>query len=247
MGNMLFDSMFSSSTMENWMTAQMELLGQLYGGTLTEGNTPELLSLVEVYFHHWKFLVVGLLIVAKVQHTKFYVSEPFLLIMQFPTVMPCGYLGKVFVEPSPKACLLPGQCLVPCGGKIPFLCDCLHDLRKLSPKDTELHPHALSSDYILGFGQKAFSHILVPVSALPDDDAEYWQSLAQDWTELLRTPAGSLDSDLRAAPADAYNDGYGAIPFGGGIALSRLPAPSLPVFVGWPFLHRGGKMGTPNC
>jgi hypothetical protein len=149
--------------------------------------------------------------VAKVRRTKFDVSEPFLLVVQFPTVMPRGYSGEVFVEPSPTARLLPGQCLVPCGGKMPFLCGCLRDLRKLSPKDTELHPHALSSNSILGFGQKAFSHVLVPVSALPDDDAEYWPSLAQDWTELLCTPTGSLDSDLRAAPADAYNDGFGGI------------------------------------
>jgi hypothetical protein len=211
MGNALFDGMFGSSAMEHWTAAQTELLEKLHGGTLTEENTQELPSPAEVYFCHWKFPVACLLMVAKVRRTKFDVSEPFLLVVQFPTVMPRGYSGEVFVEPSPTACLLPGQCLVPCGGKMPFLCGCLRDLRKLSPKDTELHPHALSSNSILGFGQKAFSHVLVPVSALPDDDAEYWPSLAQAWTELLCTPTGSLDSDLRAAPADAYNDGFGGI------------------------------------
>jgi hypothetical protein len=210
-GNALFDGMFGASAMENWSTAQTELLEKLHGGTLTEENTQELPSPAEVYFRHWKFPVAGLLMVAKVRRTKFDVSEPFLLVVQFPTVMPRGYSGGVFVEPSPMARLLPGQCLVPCGGTLPFLCGCLRDLRKLSPKDRELHPHAMLSNFILGFGQKAFSHVLMPVSTLPDDDAEYWQSLAQDWNELLCTPTGSLDSDLRPAPAGAYNDGFGGI------------------------------------
>jgi hypothetical protein len=118
--------------------------------------------------------------VAKVQCTKFDVSEPFLLIVQFPTVMPRGYSGELFSEPSPKARLTPGQCLVLCGGKMPFICGGLHDLCKLLPKDNKLHPHALLSDYIICFGQKAFSYVLVPVSSLSDsENAENLQSLVQ--------------------------------------------------------------------
>jgi hypothetical protein len=133
-GNAVFDGMFRSTAMKNWSTAPNDLLGKLFGASSGE-RTTEIPSPAKVYFRNWKVPVMGLLMVAKVWRTKFDVTEPFLLVLQFPTVMPRVYSGDVFTEPSPKARLLPGQCsFVPHGGIMPSICGGLRDLRKLSVK-----------------------------------------------------------------------------------------------------------------
>jgi hypothetical protein len=54
----------------------------------------------------------------------------------------------------------------------------------------------------MGFGQKAFSHLVVPVNTImSDQEAESLRSLTQAWEVLLQEPSGSLPSNTWVVPS----------------------------------------------
>jgi hypothetical protein len=209
------DNLLGAAAVSSWKDRQDELLDQLFGKFDVAADLP---SPAEVYHRFWKYPVTGVVMVAQVRRTKFSVSEPFLLSVTFPTVLPRGYTGDVFQETSPTARFMPGQGLLPQQGKMPFICGAAHALRTYNNvRDEKLQPEEILADYIVGFGQKAFSHLVVPVNTImSDQEAEPLRSLTQAWEELLQEPSGSIPSDTRIVPSEVNT---GATP----VAGLRLP------------------------
>jgi hypothetical protein len=98
---------------------------------------------------------------------------------------------------------MPGQGLLPQQGKMPFICGAVHALHtNNNVRDEKLQPEEILADYIVGFGQKAFSHLVVPVNTImSDQEAESLHSLTQAWEVLLQEPSGSIPSDTRVVPS----------------------------------------------
>jgi hypothetical protein len=190
----VLDNLFGSAALASWSERQDELIDQLFGTRDASSGLP---SPAEVYYRYWKYPVTGVLMVAHVRRTKFSVSEPFLLSITFPTVLPRGYSGEVLSEPSPKARLMPGQGLLPDQGKMAFIGGVAQSLRKHSLKDNPTQPATLLADYVVGFGQKAFSHIVVPMKTIaPDSGENVFGNLSQPWEVLANESSGHLPSDI---------------------------------------------------
>jgi hypothetical protein len=83
----VLDNLFGSAALASWSERQDELIDQLFGTRDASSGLP---SPAEVYYRYWKYPVTGVLMVAHVRRTKFSVSEPFLLSITFPTVLPRG-------------------------------------------------------------------------------------------------------------------------------------------------------------
>jgi hypothetical protein len=109
------DGLFGAAAVNSWAECQDKLLEQLFGKHDVAADE-------EVYYHYWKYLVTGMVMVAQVHCTKFSISDPILLSVTFPTILPRGHTSEVFVEPSPTAQFMPGQGLLPQQGTLPFLC-----------------------------------------------------------------------------------------------------------------------------
>jgi hypothetical protein len=149
----VFDNLFGTAAQRSWKERQDELLDQLFGKD--NGPTDTLPSPAEVYYRFWKYPVTGAVMVVQVRSTKFSVSEPFLISVTFPTVLPRGHTGEVFHETSPTARFMPGQGLLPQHGKFPLLCGALQALREFNTmRDVKLQMANLLSDYIVGFVKK---------------------------------------------------------------------------------------------
>jgi hypothetical protein len=113
-----FDTLFGMPALERWSEAQDRLLEELLG--LSGAPVPPS-AIAEVYHRVWQRPVAGALMVAQVRRTKFDVSDPFLMVIHFPTVLSRGYTGPIFREASLKARFSPSLGLVPEGGAMPFI------------------------------------------------------------------------------------------------------------------------------
>lgn len=49
---------------------------------------------------------------------------------------------------------------------MPFIGGVAHSLRKHAHREAPLQPPGLLADYVVGFGQKAFSHIVIPIASI---------------------------------------------------------------------------------
>jgi hypothetical protein len=79
------DNLFGAAAVSSWKDHQDELLDQLFGKFDVVADLP---SPAEVYHQFWKYPVMDVVMVAQVHRTKFSISEPFLLSVMFPTVLP---------------------------------------------------------------------------------------------------------------------------------------------------------------
>jgi hypothetical protein len=92
---------------------------------------------------------------------------------------------------------MPGQGLLPDQGKMAFIGGVAQSLRKHSLKDNPTQPATLLADYVVGFGQKAFSHIVVPMKKIALDSGEnVFGNLGQPWEVLVNESSGHLPSDI---------------------------------------------------
>jgi hypothetical protein len=96
-----------------------------------------------------------------------------------------------------------GQGLLPQQGKMPFICGAAHALCTYNTiRDEKLQPEEILANYIVGFSQKAFLHLVVPVNTImSDQEAKSLRSLTQAWEVLLQEPSGSIPSDTQVVPS----------------------------------------------
>jgi hypothetical protein len=200
------DAVFGKSALERWTDAQDELLEKVFGFSGT--TVPP--SPAEVYHRAWQHPAAGALMVAKVRRTKFDVSEPFLLLVHFPTVLSRGYTGPVFNEASPKARFAPGLGLVPEGGAMPFIGGVELDTRSLHGVQRDWM--ALREEVVVGFGPKSFSHIVVPWGDVAaSEHALGFSDLYRSWDALRVGGLGSSESDIRVGSEPPQGPNCGGI------------------------------------
>jgi hypothetical protein len=196
----LLDNLFGMAVKRSWTERQDELLDQLFGKD--NGSPGTLPSPAKVYYHFWKYPVTGAVMVVVVCSTKFSISESFLVSVTFRTVHPRGHTSEIFHKTSLMAWFMPGQGLLPQQGKFPFLCGVLQYLREYNTmQDVKMQPANLLSDYIMGFGQKTFSHLVAPLASVATGpEKELLRSLAQSWDLIMQEPFGSLHSNTKIRP-----------------------------------------------
>jgi hypothetical protein len=151
--------------------------------------------------------------VAQVRRTKFDVSNPFLMVVHFPTVLSRGYTGPMFCEASLKARFSPSLGLVPEGGAMPFIGGAETNLRADSGIQRDWM--ATSDNAIVGFGLKAFSHIVVPrQDVAASEHALVFSDLFRSWDALRAGGTGTSGSDIRVGsdPPPGHNCGGIRIP-----------------------------------
>jgi hypothetical protein len=134
--------------------------------------------------------------VAQVHRTKFDVSDPFLMVVHFLTALSRGYTGPIFSEASPKARFSPSLGLVPAGGAMPFLGGVEKDVQAEPGANRDWA--ASSTNAVIGFGPKAFSHIVVPWSDVAaSEHALVFAELFRSWDALRAGRMGTSGSDIR--------------------------------------------------
>jgi hypothetical protein len=138
--------------------------------------------------------------VAQVRRTKFDVSDPFLMVVPFPTVLSQGYTGPVFWEASPKARFSPSLGLVPESGAMPFLVGVEQNVR------ADIGPNhdwtATGDNAVVGFGPKAFSHIVVPwTEVAASEHALVFSDMFRSWDALRSGGTGTSGCDVRVGSA----------------------------------------------
>jgi hypothetical protein len=204
-----FDNLFGTPALERWSEAQDRLLERLFGYS----GAPVPPSVAEVYHRVWQHPVAGALMVAQVRRTKFDVSDPFLLVVHFPTVLSRGYTGPIFREASLKARFSPSRGMVPEGGAMPFIGGVETNLRADPGANRDWM--ATSDNAVVGFGPKAFSHIVVPwPDVASSEHALVFSDLFRSWDALGAGGTGTSGSDIRvgADPPPGHNCGGIRIP-----------------------------------
>jgi hypothetical protein len=74
-------------------------------------------------------------------------------------------------------------------------------------RDVKLQMANLLSDYIMGFGQNTFSHLVAPLASVATGtDKEQLCSLAQSWELIMQEPFGFLPSDTKIRPVIVDGD-----------------------------------------